>query len=263
LNYNKKSGVNALMKINLIFGVIGDKILQLKRRHQYQIQAMVYNLLNKEYAHFLHNEGFIYEGKRHFKLFCFSKLFGNGPIKREKDFLYIPSPVKLSITSPVNSILEQLANNALSLGEIRLGNNFLQCKEVTVENPQAESEEILVQTLSPIVCYSTLKKYDGSDFTHYHSPYDQEFGEQIHANLIKKFTLITSEKSELNQTIKIEKLGRIWESIRFFSPEDNRPIKGWNGNFRLTGSQELLQTALDAGLGAKNSSGFGCVELIR
>lgn len=249
------------MKIHLLFDVAENDTLRLKRQHQHQIQAMVYSLLDREYAHFLHSEGFVFGEKRHFKLFCFSTLSGDGPIRLENDFILIPAPVKLAITSPINPILEQLANNALSLQEIRLGNNILKCKEVKLEKPLAKSEEIVIQTLSPIVCYSTLKKYDGSDFTHYHTPYDKEFGEQIYANLTKKLTLIAPQKSLPEGMVRIEKLGRVRETIKFFSPEDSRPIKGWDGRFRLTGPQELLQVALDAGLGAKNSAGFGCIEL--
>ncbi|KUK58056.1 MAG: CRISPR-associated protein, Cas6 family, partial [Synergistales bacterium 53_16] len=44
--------------------------------------------------------------------------------------------------------------------------------------------------------------------------------------------------------------------------EDPRPIKGWWGIFRLKGPVELLRIGLDAGLGAKNSAGWGCVELM-
>ena len=62
---------------------------------------------------------------------------------------YFNRPVRLVITSPVNAILEQLATNALSMGEIRLGNNLLSCKEVKAEHPRAEGEEIDFQYAFP------------------------------------------------------------------------------------------------------------------
>jgi CRISPR-associated endoribonuclease Cas6 len=37
-------------------------------------------------------------------------------------------------------------------------------------------------------------------------------------------------------------------------------IEGWTGRFLLEGPPELLRLALEAGLGAKNSQGFGYVE---
>ena len=250
------------MKLTLLFNVNSSDNLVLGRKNQYLLQAMVYNLLNPEYANFLHNEGFVYEGKRHFKMFSFSKLYGNGSIKLKDDLIFFQPPIKLVITSPVNSILEQLATNALSLGEIRLGNNLLTCKEVKIEYPRVDKEEIEFRTLSPIVCYSTLKKYDNSNFTYYYSPKEKEFCEQIYANLIKKFQLIALQENIPEGVIKIECLGRVKEEIRFFSPCDNRPIKGWSGSFKLCGPKDLLQVTLDAGLGAKNSAGFGCIELV-
>ena len=39
-------------------------------------------------------------------------------------------------------------------------------------------------------------------------------------------------------------------------------IKGWLGEYYLNGDPELLRVALDAGLGAKNSQGYGCCELV-
>jgi len=41
----------------------------------------------------------------------------------------------------------------------------------------------------------------------------------------------------------------------------NTIIKGYSGKMVVTGPIELLQMAVDAGLGSKNGQGFGCVEL--
>jgi len=250
------------MKLTLLFNVTSSDSLVLGRKNQYLLQAMVYNLLDPEYADFLHKEGFVYKGKRHFKLFSFSKLYSSAPIKLKDDLVFFQPPIRLVITSPINSILKQLATNALSLGEIKLGNNLLTCKEVKIESPCVDSEEIECHTLSPIVCYSTLKKYDKSSFTYYYSPKEREFSEQIYANLIKKFQIIAPQEDIPDGTIKIEFTGRAREEVKFFSPRDNRPIKGWSGKFWLYGPKVLLQVALDAGLGAKNSAGFGCIELL-
>ncbi|MDY6868288.1 MAG: CRISPR-associated endoribonuclease Cas6 [Chloroflexota bacterium] len=38
-------------------------------------------------------------------------------------------------------------------------------------------------------------------------------------------------------------------------------IKGYSGRLKLKGPQELLQMALETGLGSKNSQGFGFVSL--
>jgi len=36
-------------------------------------------------------------------------------------------------------------------------------------------------------------------------------------------------------------------------------IVGWEGLFRIEGEGEILKVALESGLGAKNSAGFGCI----
>jgi CRISPR-associated endoribonuclease Cas6 len=38
-------------------------------------------------------------------------------------------------------------------------------------------------------------------------------------------------------------------------------IKGWDGEFLVEGSKELMDIAYNAGIGSKNSQGFGCVEI--
>jgi len=38
-------------------------------------------------------------------------------------------------------------------------------------------------------------------------------------------------------------------------------IVGWEGLFRIEGEGEILKVALESGLGAKNSAGFGCIIL--
>jgi len=40
-------------------------------------------------------------------------------------------------------------------------------------------------------------------------------------------------------------------------------IKGWMGKFRLRGNPELIKFSYEAGLGAKNSQGFGMWEILK
>ncbi|KJS47026.1 MAG: CRISPR-associated protein Cas6, partial [Peptococcaceae bacterium BRH_c23] len=39
-------------------------------------------------------------------------------------------------------------------------------------------------------------------------------------------------------------------------------IKGYSGMMELSGPPELLQVAIDAGLGSKNAQGCGCLEVM-
>ncbi len=52
--------------------------------YQHQIQAIIYGFLARsdpDYASWLHGQGFVYKGDKRFKLFVFSGIIFNGPIK--------------------------------------------------------------------------------------------------------------------------------------------------------------------------------------
>ncbi|HBT04293.1 MAG TPA: CRISPR-associated endoribonuclease Cas6, partial [Thermodesulfobacterium commune] len=74
------------------------------------IQGLIYRLLDKAIAEKLHDEGFIL-GKRKFKLFTFSRLFGR--FKREGENLKFFSPFKFYLSSPYNEMVESLVLNLL------------------------------------------------------------------------------------------------------------------------------------------------------
>jgi len=52
--------------------------------YQHQIQAVIYGFLSKsnpDYAQWLHQQGFVYQKDKRFKLFVFSGITFDGPIK--------------------------------------------------------------------------------------------------------------------------------------------------------------------------------------
>jgi CRISPR-associated endoribonuclease Cas6 len=175
----------------------------------------------------------------------------------------------------VLNILEECARGLLSGRLFRLGNNELLCSGVEVASPVVVGTRVLLRTLSPITVYSTLRKGDGRPYAVYYEPQETAFSEQIASNLRKKQAALAGaagkncpgerDNPEVSQgpLLRFRPVGRVRRVTGFFSPGDTFPVKGWDGLFRLEGPRELLQLALDAGLGAKNSSGWGCVELVR
>jgi len=248
--------------------------VRLPEAYRHYLQAAVYGLLSEDLAAFLHGPGFLFE-KRSFRLFTFSRLQSVSPPRREKDVLLFDSPLSFVLSSPVLDILEECAQGLLSGRLFRLGNNELLCSGVEVTAPVVAGTRVLLRTLSPITLYSTLRRGDGRPYTVYYEPQETAFSEQIASNLRKKQAALagTAEKNcpgerddaEVSQDplLRFRPVGRVHRVTGFFSPGDTFPVKGWDGLFRLEGPQELLQLALDAGLGAKNSSGWGCVELVR
>ena len=42
----------------------------------------------------------------------------------------------------------------------------------------------------------------------------------------------------------------------------NAPVIGWHGTFKIETDKEKFNKIIDAGLGARNSQGFGMVEVM-
>jgi CRISPR-associated endoribonuclease Cas6 len=254
-------GVDNNMRIELTLDSANNEKVRLPRINLNLLQAMIYKIMPDELSEFLHEKGYKYE-KRKFKLFSYSWIRGKKKPAFDEKHIYFEAPLKLTISSPIAETLEGLANGSLTSQTIRLGNNELICSSVLVKNDAVETDSIILNTLSPITCFSTLYKADGKPYTVYHDPREDVFQQQIRENLKKKYALIHPDKKIPDTEIEIQPIGKPRQQIARFKEEDPRPIKGWWGKFRLKGSKEMLQVALDAGLGAKNSAGFGCISQI-
>ncbi len=221
------------------------------------LQGFIYSHLNEVLGTFLHDRGFTWE-KRHFKLFTFSRLIGR--VRVVKGAFQFTPPLRLTISSPYSEILQSLAENLITREEIRLGRNRLHIASINVHFLPSMDGELTIRMLSPVTIYSTLKKGDGSKKTYYYNPYEDEFQTLLRENIIKKYRAFY-EREPAGKDLSIEplKVSRKDEKIILYK---NFVIKGWMGVYRLKGHPELLKLAYDAGLGAKNSQGFGCFEVV-
>jgi len=226
------------------------------------LQGLVYRQMeNPVLRSYLHEQGFAL-GKRRFKLFTFSRLTGRAvSYDRVSGRLVLTPPLRLVVCSPIPFILQELGTGFLRQGRVRLGDVFLEVKEMATAAPRATGQAIRVRMLSPLVTYSTLSGTDGRSYTYYYSPFEPRFEELVGANLAKKHLLIHGRPAPGDgfgiRPVRVEdrdlKITRYKETV----------IKGWMGEYELRGDPGFLQVALDAGLGAKNSQGYGCCELVR
>lgn len=228
----------------------------LPRHYNYLIQGFIYKNLKKQIAARVHDQGYLYE-KRAFRLFTFSRLFGdfenaNGLIIYKKKFI-------LYVASPVTKILESFANSLAKKGRIKIGNNYLQVSAIEVLFPKEYEPPLYVRTLSPITVYSTLLTKDGNKKTYYYTPFESEFAKQIRDNLFKKYVLINNKECmNLDFNIIPHIVSKKNEHIIFYK---DTVIKAWSGIYKIEGAKELLNIAFDCGIGAKNSQGFGMIDL--
>ena len=233
-----------------------DSLISLSTSYNRAVQGLIYHLLDNDYREFLHDQGYVCN-KRHFKLFTFSKLLGR--FKLKGSYIVFERHVNLIVSSPIKTFIENLCNNLLKTQEIEIEINKLRIESIEFLHEPEITNNIIIYTLSPIIVYSTLFTRDNKKKTYYYSPFEEEFSELITKNLIKKYQLLSSQMLE-GRTIKIEPIGRVKEVITSFK---GTIIKGWNGRFKISGEKELILTGYRCGLGAKNSAGFGMIEVLK
>lgn len=237
--------------------------------YNYLVQSAIYAALDSDFSGFLHNTGFEGAGRR-FKLFTFSRLAGAYRLSDATGEITYTSPtVKLIVSSPVNKFCESLLNGLLTKDSLRIGSVTLLIQEVKVDrplvvtddtNPRIETieTEIRVKTLSPVVVYSTLLRPEGGKYTCYFQPGEGDFSRLVIENLYKKYQALyacTPPEGEIQiKPLRQPKL----QIVKY----KGSVIKGYSGILSMKGPASLLQIAVDAGLGAKNSMGFGLLELI-
>ena len=245
------------MHITFLLTSSDKSSIRLPSANLHLFQSMLYSILPPELAGTLHDEGFDSDGRKMI-LFAMSwpvaasrPQFGEGTV-------IFPLPIKLIISTPLNDLAAGFSQGALNAGTLRIGNNTVTCSKVETERHMIFSDEIKITTLSPITCYETIER-SGRNYTKYFSPDDEEFQNSIHANLLRKFKLLHPNESIFNWNFRITPLGKVRERVSMFETGGLFPIKGWWGDFRLEGNRELLQVAINCGLGSKNSSGWGCI----
>jgi CRISPR-associated endoribonuclease Cas6 len=242
------------IKINLQ----SQHTISLPIHHNTHLQGFIYSNLNSGLADMLHSQGYQL-GHRNFKLFTFSRLMGKMSFNPEKGFTFYP-PVSLIISSPKVNILENLAQYLVRKKELFLGKNKVWAESIEVMVDKKLTPEVKIIMLSPIVMYSTLYRHDGKKKTYYYNPWEKEFSEKLRDNLFKKFTLISDINPSQDYHFHITPLlvNKSHEKIIFYK---QTVIHGWMGQYQLSGSPELITVGYNAGLGCKNSSGFGCFEI--
>lgn len=246
-----------MIKIHIEISLNSGKLIELPIHYNHIIQAAILNSLDNDLAKFLHDIGYRFE-ERIFKMYTFSRLNGLFYLDKLKGKIIFYNKVKLVISSPLDKFCQSFANNLLNRGKMKFGNNEVEIEKVTVTRHEVTGKSILVKTLSPVVTYSTLYKADGSKYTCYFQPGEPDYTSLIEQNLRKKLVALYGEEPPEGKVVVIAKGGTKLNLVKY----KGIIIKGYSGKFLLQGPKELLQVGLDAGIGSKNSQGFGCLELI-
>ncbi|MGI9951588.1 CRISPR-associated endoribonuclease Cas6 [Moorellaceae bacterium AZ2] len=243
------------MQLTIFFTAPGPVAVPVQYGHL--LQGLIYRQMdNPVLRSYLHEHGFALK-KRRFKLFTFSRLMGQTvTYDQAAGRLVLTPPLRLVICSPIPFILQELGTGFLRQGQVRLGEARLEVKEMATAAPRVMQGILRVQMLSPLVVYSTLSSGDGRTYTYYYSPFEPRFTELVANNLAKKYLLVHGRQASTDGfAIRPVRVGDRDLKVTYYK---ETVVKGWMGQYELRGDPDLLQVALDAGLGAKNSQGYGC-----
>lgn len=233
--------------------------LMLPIHYNHIIQGFIYkNIFDDNFREFLHEKGFELEGKS-FKLFTFSQLQGNYIYDGENKVITFTDEVELTVSSVIDDFNNEFLKTLIYKKDLKLNNQPVEVSGIVVKENNIKAKRAIVQTLSPITVYSTVH-LNGKKKTVYYFPEDSLFQKYIRKNLIRKARLIYNKSFEKGKFEIKPVEGKITRKNLYFK---QFIVKGTSGIFEICGDEELIATALNCGLGSKNSQGFGCIKLIK
>jgi len=218
------------------------------------LQAAIYRHLPRSLGDAVH-DGRYWEGRRPVKPFVFSQLAGRVSYRRGEGFS-VDGPVWFRFASPASDLVQALADGLLRSGTVRLCGISFAVREVAALADVSVRSPLVVRALSPITVYRTVER-EGKRYTQYYNPLNREFGELVAANLQRKAEVLGLDPGD---PVQVEPLG-IGPRSKRLEQYKGTWIEAWAGRYRLSGPEPMLWLALHAGLGAKNSQGFGYIDV--
>lgn len=221
------------------------------------LTAAVYETLtaaDSEYSHWLHVQGFRQlRSKRTFRLFVYSDLM---PVHYEvtPEGLANVQWLGWHLSSPDQRFVEKFLRGLKQKGMVlRLFDHLLEVLDVAIVDVPSISGAPRFHTISPVVV--AKGNMPGSRHPVYLRPDEPEFVEALERNLIAKWEAFHQTPWE-NGEFGI----RVWSPESKLVPVFNINVRAWHLEMQMWGSEELIRFACNAGLGIKNSQGFGMIE---
>ncbi|MBB6175211.1 CRISPR-associated endoribonuclease Cas6 [Anoxybacillus tengchongensis] len=237
-------------------GTDGTVILPL--HYQQYLQGLIYHSLSDEaFAHFLHDRGFRKE-KRSFKMFTFSRLFGEHYIQYDAKTITFVDSIQWHIGTVLPELTQQLGEYLLLQPYVKIGDQHVIVERVETEKRAIEQREIEIDMLSPMTVYSTYETVDGKKKTQFFDPNDEVFPHLMERNFHNKYEAyygVPPSDRLLIEPVDVRKNDRIVTSFKGFY------ITAWKGRYKLISSPENLTFLYRVGIGGRNSQGFGMFRI--
>jgi CRISPR-associated endoribonuclease Cas6 len=256
------------MRFKLTFNRTGKQRM-LPMDYQYYIGAWIYKVIGKadrEFATFLHSQGYT-DGNKQFKLFCYSPLdFGKPTLWIEKSLFEInTNTVNLQVSFYMPDAAERFIVGLFNDQQVFVGDKFngidLAVSQIERLPMLSTSGTISYRALSPVVV-SIMP--DGEKYAKYLSPADEGYCNLVKNSLTQKYQTVPGKQPlpvgfDFNLKLTSEPKSKLI-TIKSFTPQQSK-VRGFIYEFELTAPPELHQLIYSSGIGEKNSTGFGWVEV--
>ncbi|MBE3577932.1 MAG: CRISPR-associated endoribonuclease Cas6 [Limnochordales bacterium] len=244
------------MRLHVVFS--SEEPVTLPWHYPSLLQGYLYRAIAKarpDLGSLLHDRGLTAEGHR-YKMMVFSRLFPRQASPASNGLSMTP-PIHWWVSSPLLAPMQALVEALMSENQAILGAANLDVASVEVEPTPDLSGFVWCETISPLVASTAVR--DGEKLQkRYLSPYDAAFWQVLAANLQRKaaaFGLPVQPAS----TVRF-KPGHEWRS-RLLQVQGTQ-VRGYEGRFAIEGDPQLLLLAYEAGLGERNSQGFGMFRVL-
>lgn len=246
------------MRLHIVF--FSDHPVILPWHYPHLLQGFLYGAIAKaspKLGDFLHDQGFTV-GSHRYKMLVFSWLYPRRARSLPEGLSLIP-PVHWWVSSPLSAPMEALATSLLKGGEVILGASRMKVEKVEVEPLPELSGRVLCETISPLVASTGLRKGDKLH-KRFLSPDEPDFWRVLDLNCKRKAAALGLLLPEEEAGIRFEMRGK-WRSklLRAHGTQ----VRGYEGRFVMEGEKRLLLLAYEAGLGERNSQGFGMFRVLR
>ena len=216
--------------------------------YNHQLQSAIYAKLREAgYSDFLHDGG--YSSSHRYKAFVFGSLRGKHTVA-DGHFLFEDS-IKWEVRSPVFAFCDALQQSLENDSRIRLFDAVLPVTDLALGNKHFRDGEYTFAANSPVCVYRTEE--NGS--TTYFAPTDDAFVRYLLLNYRNKYAAIAGEEPP---ELSISPLPHQRKIVTNFK---GTWINSFKGKYVIAGSGKGITFLYNAGLGAKNSQGFGLLDV--
>lgn len=236
--------------------------------YQYYISAWIYKVLklsDREFAHFLHEQGYGSSPAKLYKLFCYSRLnFGKPKLWKERKLFEINSDfLTLDIAFDVHEAASNFIRGLFMGRTFFLGNQF-NGLDLEVSAVEALTEPVFSESMHYRLLTPWVVSYRSAEDKHpqYLSPEDDDFETLALKHLVEKYRHTRAGAHIGEEQLAFKRINGFKRAGFVMKPETpmETRVVGNLFDFILTAPPELHQMIWNAGVSEKSSSGFGWVE---